>query len=182
MTRRLDQRANVTEILAAHVLEKGLADTSLRQLAKAAGVSDRMMLYYFEDKADVMTAVMQAIAARFTVQLDQAFPGEEPRVIGKLFKEIADLTSRPDLQPFMRVWIEAITSAARGLEPYLTVSRQIADGFLDWIETRLPDGATRRADAIMLLTMIEGLSVMLVCTDKITHDTAQESIEQILRS
>jgi AcrR family transcriptional regulator len=45
MSTRDEQRDKVVERLAGHLLEHGLARTSLRQLAAAAGVSDRMLLY-----------------------------------------------------------------------------------------------------------------------------------------
>ncbi|MFN9375915.1 MAG: hypothetical protein ACK564_02585 [Novosphingobium sp.] len=44
MSIRDAQREAVIERLAGHLLAHGLARTSLRQLAQAAGVSDRMLL------------------------------------------------------------------------------------------------------------------------------------------
>ena len=181
MSKRLKQRAAITQVLCGHLLENGLQQTSLRQLAKAAGVSDRMLLYYFKNKADVLAEVMQAIAVRFTYQLDQALPESESRAAHQLFRIVADLSNRPDVQPFMQIWMEAITLAGRGLEPYRTVARQIAAGFLSWIEARLPDGPLKQADAILLLTMIEGLSVMAVCTDDETYASAHASMIQLLQ-
>ena len=46
MTTREEQRQLVIERLSRHLLDVGLAQASLRQLAAAAGVSDRMLLYY----------------------------------------------------------------------------------------------------------------------------------------
>ena len=162
------------------MLDNGLGETSLRQLAKAAGVSDRMLLYYFDDKTDVLAEAMQAVAARFTVHLDQALPLGKQRAASDLFHDIAVLTKRSDLHPFMTIWIEAIASVARDTEPHRTIARQIADGFLDWIESRLPEGSKRRSDAAMVLTMIEGLTVILLCTDEATYESALSSLLQAL--
>ena len=52
MNIRDTQRAAVTERLSSHILAHGLARSSLRELAAAAGVSDRMLLYYFDDKSE----------------------------------------------------------------------------------------------------------------------------------
>jgi AcrR family transcriptional regulator len=60
MTVRAVQRQVVTERLAGHLLATGLARTSVRQMAAAAGVSDRMLLYYFKDKAEVIAAARAA--------------------------------------------------------------------------------------------------------------------------
>mgnify|MGYP000446911998 CR=1 FL=1 len=56
MALRAAQRQVVTERLAGHLLASGLARTSVRQLAAAAGISDRMLLYYFRDKAEALVA------------------------------------------------------------------------------------------------------------------------------
>ena len=54
MTVRETQRAEATEAIADHLLKEGLARTGVRQLAAAAGISDRMLLYYFKNKDEVM--------------------------------------------------------------------------------------------------------------------------------
>ena len=62
MSIRDARREVVIERLAAHLLEHGLSRTSLRQLASAAGESDRMLLYYFADKAELLGAVVTRLA------------------------------------------------------------------------------------------------------------------------
>ena len=57
------------EKLADHMLAHGLIGSSLRPLAKAAGTSDRMLLYYFRDKEELLAATSQLIAARMTMML-----------------------------------------------------------------------------------------------------------------
>ena len=47
-------RETLLPLLAAYVLENGLADVSLRPLAKAAGTSDRMLLYHFGSKEELV--------------------------------------------------------------------------------------------------------------------------------
>ena len=64
---RDEQRERVVERLSGHLLATGLAQVSLRQLATAAGVSDRMLLYYFDDKAEVLSASLQRIAGQMMV-------------------------------------------------------------------------------------------------------------------
>jgi len=64
MTIREEQRRRVTERLAGRLLATGLSRTSVRQLAAAAaaaaGVSYRMLLYDFKDKAEVIAAARAA--------------------------------------------------------------------------------------------------------------------------
>jgi AcrR family transcriptional regulator len=62
--RKTEQRERVLALLAEHLLQTGLAKTSLRQLAAAAEVSDRMLIYYFGSKAEVLSATTELLAAR----------------------------------------------------------------------------------------------------------------------
>ncbi|NCU12087.1 MAG: TetR/AcrR family transcriptional regulator, partial [Sphingomonadaceae bacterium] len=78
MSVRDEQREAVVERLAAHLLETGLSRTSLRQLAAAAGVSDRMLLYYFADKAEVLSAVLARVAGELAMRLTKAIPDGAP--------------------------------------------------------------------------------------------------------
>jgi len=182
MSRRTEQRLSIANILSAHVLQHGLEQTSLRQLAKAAAVSDRMLLYYFEDKFDVMETVMQLIASTFTQALDEALPSDVTRSVAEVFEEIILLSNSPDVQPFMSIWIEAIAAASRGNEPYKTTAAQIASGFLGWIESRLPLTKDAPKHAAMVLAMIEGIAVLNACTDVSTQQQAIDSFLDILRT
>ncbi|MCA3736058.1 MAG: TetR family transcriptional regulator [Phenylobacterium sp.] len=74
MTVRAAQRQVVTERLAEHLLATGLARTSVRQLAAAAGVSDRMLLYYFRDKAEALGEAMGHVVAQLGGRLEAALP------------------------------------------------------------------------------------------------------------
>ena len=57
------QRAQAAQRLKQHLLETGLSQSSLRQLAAAAGISDRMLLYYFDDKSDALNEAFGLIAS-----------------------------------------------------------------------------------------------------------------------
>src|SRR6478609_4110414 len=60
--------AEITEprdrLLAAavdHILEHGLGDLSLRELATAIGTSHRMLIYHFGSKEELIVAVIQTV-------------------------------------------------------------------------------------------------------------------------
>ena len=74
MVSRDEGRRLVQAALALHLLNTGLSRTSLRQLAGAAGISDRMLLYYYADKAEALAAAMAAVAAGIAEQLAAAVP------------------------------------------------------------------------------------------------------------
>ena len=59
-------------LLAGHVLAHGLGEASLRPLAKAAGTSDRMLLYHFGTKEALIADLHRDSRHHDIVTLDQS--------------------------------------------------------------------------------------------------------------
>ena len=125
MTIRDDRREAAIERMADHVLSEGLGAATLRPLAAAAGTSDRMLLYYFADKDDLLTATLARIAARMTAQLDGAIPDGPRRPFAVLLEQVWAAMASKRLQPFMPLWLELASGAARGLQTHRDVAGEI---------------------------------------------------------
>lgn len=162
MNVRDDRREAAIERMADHVLAHGLGAATLRPLAAAAGTSDRMLLYYFADKDELLTATLERIATRMTVELDGAIPAEPRRPFAALLEQVWAAMASESLRPYMPLWLELASGAARGLQPHRDVSGAIADGFLAWVSLRLqPDGERDPAAlAPMFLASIEGMYLL----------------------
>ena len=152
------RRAEIIERLADHVLAHGLVAASLRPLAKAAGISDRMLLYYFSDKTEIIAATLQRIAERMVILLS-ARTSPEPLPLGDLIAHLSLVVLDDLFWPYMCVWLELASRAARGDLLYAPIAVQIGSGFLAWGEAQLssPDPASRARDAARLLVTIEGM-------------------------
>ena len=152
-----DRKAVLTGQLADHVLVHGLGGANLRPLAAAVGTSDRMLLYYFPDKAALIAAVLEEVAARMTVMLDLQ-RGDQPVTAATLEGRMMPLVFDPAVWPFMQLWLEIAALAARGDETCAIVGNGIAQGFVDWLESQLDiaDPAVRGDTALQLLMKIEG--------------------------
>jgi AcrR family transcriptional regulator len=162
MTIRDDRREAAIERMADHVLSEGVGAATLRPLAAAAGTSDRMLLYYFADKDELLTATLDRIAARMIAQLDGAIPVEPRRPFPVLLEQAWAALASEGLQPFMRVWLDLASGAARGLQPHRDVAGAIADGFLAWVTIRLQpesDGGPSLL-APLFLALIEGTHLL----------------------
>ena len=162
MTTREDRRREAIGRIADHILAAGLEQTSLRTLAAAAGTSDRMLLYYFADKEDVLREALGALALRLGGLLDRAIPAGTLRRFDDLLAEVCAALQAPALQPFMLVWLELAARAARGEQPFRLVAGLMADGFLGWISDRLLVGREdeRRHQAALLLATVDGLALL----------------------
>ena len=172
------QRAQAAQRLKQHLLETGLSQSSLRQLAAAAGISDRMLLYYFDDKSDALNEAFGLIASDLMETLNIAIPADTRLPTRALVAKVSGLTLAPATKPYFRLWTEAIAGVVRDPEQFETIVKTIASGFLGWIESRLEGGtpASRTADAAMILAMIDGLALLEICTDEATAKLAADRL------
>src|SRR5579871_5560028 len=162
MSVREARREATLDTLADHMLAHGLGGSSLKALAAAAGTSDRMLLYYFTDKDDLLAAALGRIAARMTALMDVALPPSTRLPYAQLLEALGAALRSPGLRPYMSLWLELAAVAARGGEPHLAVAGRIADGFLAWGAAHLatPPGVDPKAEAARLLATIDGMLLL----------------------
>ena len=160
-----DKRSALIDKLADHVLAEGLLHASLRPLAKAVGTSDRMLLYYFKDKDELIEAVLDRITARITAILEQA-KAPEPLPLETLAPLMVESMKSELFWPYLRLWLEIAALAAGGDPLYKTCGERIGRGFVTWGASQLaaPDDVSRQRDAAKLLIQVEG-SVLLRSLD-----------------
>jgi AcrR family transcriptional regulator len=156
-----DRRAALLDRMADHILAHGISESSLRPLAKAARTSDRMLLYYFSDKTEMITATLGHISLRLAGVLGEQ-GAVAPLPIDRLIPKLFDLLCAESLWPYMRLWLEIASLAAKGDPVCRAVGEAIARGFLDWGAAQLnsPTPEAREADAAKLLVTIEGMILL----------------------
>ena len=167
MTIRDDRRQAALDRIADHLLAHGLAPSSLRALGHASGTSDRMLLYYFADKDEIILLALQTICLRLARMLEEAM-GETARLPpGPLLRQLAPAMRGAMLRPYMRFWLELASLAARDQEPFRTAAGQIAGYFIDWVAGRLDieDATLRAGEAAALVALLDGV-VLLDCVGR----------------
>ena len=155
------KRAVLTDRLTDIVLAEGLNDLGLRPAAARLGTSDRMLLYYFETKADLIVAVLTRMSEKLAKVLESSAASERQSA-DSLLGRAWTLFENPQIVPFMRVWAEVTSRGARDEEPYRTVASQTVSRWLAWIEDRLDmqAGKKRRQNAAAILTILEGATLL----------------------
>jgi AcrR family transcriptional regulator len=153
------RRQQILERLADHVLAHGLQGASLRPLAVAAGTSDRMLLHYFADKEELLTATLTLVTQRLVALLEQA--RAEPLPFDALLPLLAEQIRDERIQPYMRLWFELVALAAHDKEPFRSIARQILSTFVDWVAAALlAERAEEREQlATLTLTLVEGIAL-----------------------
>lgn len=153
-----ERKTAMLDRVVDYLLAEGLSAASLRPLARAAGTSDRMLLYYFTDKAELIEAALEHGAARLTgVLTERAAP--EPLPLDELRPHLADMLMDDELWPFMRLWLDIANQAARGDPVCARVGERIGRGFHAWAAAQLKSDEPE-IDAARLLVQIEGMVLL----------------------
>jgi AcrR family transcriptional regulator len=160
MSRSEDRRAAIIEAVADHVLAHGIANASLRPIARAAGLSDRMLLYYFTDKAEVMAAAIECLSARLTSKLGGLT--SRPLPPDALRARLAAELFTPEVWPYLCLYLEMAALAARGDAAMRAVGERIGRGFVAWGAAQLdsPTPEARARDAAKVMVAIEGMLML----------------------
>lgn len=159
MNKQQDRREALLDLMVNHVLSEGMQAATLRPLAAAAGTSDRMLLYYFTDKDKLIGAVLEKISAKIRDELEIAIPVGEPQPFDMLLQQVWAVLGSQHLKPYMDIWLDLASGAARDIQPYGKVASAILDGYLSWVRMRLqptPDGMLSFSPEL-LITTIQGM-------------------------
>jgi len=119
MTRTVDleNRAALLERVSAYVLEHGLADLSLRPLARAVGSSPRVLLYHFGSKEAIVTAVLRNIRAQQLAVFDHLRSSDLSTPAAVCRAAWAYMTNSRVL-PMLRLFFETYALALRDPERF----------------------------------------------------------------
>jgi len=128
MARHGGRREDLTEAATDYVLAHGLIGLSLRPLAAALGTSDRMLLYHFEDKDDLVVAVLRSAIERGLADLRAMPPSPDVR---RCVHDLWDVSKRGRLERCQRLYVEASALGLFGQQPYADVVRRANE---QWVE------------------------------------------------
>ena len=135
-TVRARRRDAVLNPICEELLANGLDAANLRSLAKAAGTSDRMLLYYFADKNELIAAALDRLAERLSAALEERTP-TEPMPRDALADAVWAAVCAPDLWQFMVLFVELAVRGARTGEPFAPAARSIMDRMRSWAGAHL---------------------------------------------
>ena len=154
-------KPDLLRAMAAHVRGTGLAGASLRPLARAAGTSDRMLIYHFGSKGALMADLLDHLAAEMLSAMTAALPPAPCATEAGCAAEIVALLRTPTFRPYLRVWLDILSAAGRGDADHAACARRILSGQVDWIAARLPEGTAKpRQRAAEMLALVQGALVL----------------------
>lgn len=158
------------------VLTEGVSALSFGRVAKELEISDRMVVYYFPTKADLVTAAVFAIGVELQLMLEKAF-GSEPLDANELMRRGWPVLSLKKAQPMFNGFFEVIGLASAGQSPYAELAPVLLNGWIDWLAERVkaPTKIRKREVAASIVAQIDGLlMIRRISGAQIAHAAARE--------
>jgi len=107
------ERDRLLRLIADYVLEHGIAGMTLRGLGAAIGTNNRMLLYYFDSKEQLIGQALTAAAQRFPAFTAGTAALDDPGVplVDRLLAAWRGIAAHENL-PFLRLFFEVFGQAA----------------------------------------------------------------------
>lgn len=159
-----EKKVQIIQRVVGYIVENGLLnEMGIRSLAKAARTSDRMLIYYFGTKDELIDQALSTIAAGFTSQLDSLL-GPHQRPADQLLAELTSVVFHDAFDTSARLWFELVGLAARNKEPYASNARSLAKNWIDWVESRIEE--PKEGEAADLYAHLEGRLMLKLLKDE----------------
>jgi AcrR family transcriptional regulator len=148
--------ASRRELLASaatdYALERGLVGLSLRPLAAAIGTSDRMLLYHFASKDDLVATMLRVANDRSVAAIRALPPSADVRgAVRRLWEAVAS----PALDRCQRMYVEAAALGLRGREPYASVVREANAAWVATLADHLVASGLPSARAVRAVRLLD---------------------------
>ena len=141
-------------------VDDGLSQLTFGRLAKRLGIDDRIVVYYFPTKHDLLTAVLLALGGRLQDTLAGALTAPAADHL-ELARAAWPVLARSDADPTFGLFFEAIGLAAVGRAPYTALGAPLFEAWASWLEGFLSGpAAERRDDALAAMALLDGLLLL----------------------
>lgn len=138
----------------------GLSRLTFGRVAKQLGISDRVVVYYFPTKDDLVREVLLSIGVQLQETLTPAFSRPAADHL-ELLKAAWPVLARPAADPVFALFFEANGLAATGLEPFSTVVAQLVAMWIEWVAGYFTGTSRqRRVEAETFIAVIDGLLLL----------------------
>ena len=180
MPKRVDheeRRRQISEALLRTAATRGLHATGMRDVAAEAGVSLRLVQYYFGTKEELLLAAMQHLAARFSERAVARFreasgsggPASPRDVIAAILTEglPADDERRAFTVLYTAYFALSLTDPALAIDPLVRNSSAVIDVVAAQLRSaqaagQTPAGLDPGLEALSLLAMSAGLGTSVL--------------------
>jgi AcrR family transcriptional regulator len=145
------RRAELLTAAVDYAIEHGIADLTLRPLARALGVQPNTLVHHFGTKEQLLSAILNGVRDRLRAIRDQRLQDTSNDPLWDVWTWTAD----PAQEEFFRFFFEAYGLALRHPDDYAPFLERVVG---DWINPNSPAAAT------LELAVLRGLLLDLLTT------------------
>ncbi|MET7884940.1 TetR/AcrR family transcriptional regulator [Streptomyces avermitilis] len=161
------KRRDLLDRVREYMIRNGLADLSLRPLARSLGTSDRMLLYYFGSKermvAEVLALDERRPLLRARILLNPADTPKNSAWLRRFIEETWRQLSTPDLRAALPLYLEVMTASVLHPDRYGPFMRDVLTEWRDLLVSVFRDlgmaEARARTEACLLVDSFFGLLI-----------------------
>lgn len=140
--------------------DDGLSQLTFGRLAKRLGISDRVIVYYFPTKSDLIGEVVLAMGVQLQGTLAAAFAEPATDHI-ELLRAAWPVVAVDESDRVFALFFEANGLAAAGRDPYRTLVPGLVEMWIDWTAGFLEGTAKqRRTEAETAVAVLDGLLLL----------------------
>ena len=163
------RRDELLELAYRHVLVHGLADMSLRPLAKAIGSSPRVLLFLFGSKDKLIRALLDRARADEIAAIDAFRKADSPAGLADSAEQVWQWLAAPAHRHLLGLWVEAYgRSLADPAGPWAGFAAQTVQDWLGLLATRQPPARrgsrAGAAERTAVLALLRGAMLDLLAT------------------
>jgi AcrR family transcriptional regulator len=152
MARNTARRAELAALATDYALAHGLIGLSLRPLAAAVGTSDRMLLYHFSGKDDLVATVLRISNDR-SVEAVRSLP--RSRSVRAAVLDLWRVSTSDEFDRCHRMYVEAAALGLLGREPYVSVVSEANERWVQALADHLVAAGCRRARAGRAVALLD---------------------------
>jgi len=164
-----DRRARLLDRVVDYVLEHGIADLTLRRLADAVGSNNRMLLYYFGSREEIIVAAITAAEARFPGMQQILVRLDDPAVpLGDRLHATWATIADPANLPFHRLFFQVFGLAGFEQQRYAAFLGTIGSEWADHVAVAVETAGVPADEALTfgheIVALWRGLQATLIGT------------------
>jgi AcrR family transcriptional regulator len=164
------------ELAYRYVLSHGLADMSLRPLAKAIGSSPRVLLYLYGSKDELIRALLDRARSDELAAIDAFREVGSAAGLAGSARQVWEWLSAPGHRLLLGLWVEAYgRSLVDPAGPWASFAAQTVQDWLGLLASQQPPGRQRSpagaAERTAVLAVLRGAMLDLLATGDLARTT-----------
>ena len=170
-------KAALLERVLEYLLKNGVGTFSLRPLADAIGTNARMLIYHFGSKEQLIVGALTLAQTKQIAMLSSS-PEAEASTKAELMSLWRWFTSETFI-PFVKLLFEVEMQAINGNALYTEFANQTLNGWVGFVQSRLPN--CDKATANLIVNVFSGLLLdRLVTNDFERTDASFEAFASLI--